>query len=177
MPDSAIFFLPLLPPFLRWQKLTQLLVHLLRGTGDFHMPKSSCQSMEKVTSLCEGRGHGSRGHSKMLGEELPGGEKLLPILPKTSHPQLPFQESKIWSIRCTKFLKTTYTLLAISSQDARLLAPTGNDTPPPLHLETSLGHHQWSSWVLWKELGGLVLIHTSLHLFVASEKSSLMWRK
>ena len=48
MPDSAILFLSLLSPFLRRKELTQLQIHLLRSTGDFHTPKSNCQSMDRA---------------------------------------------------------------------------------------------------------------------------------
>lgn len=92
MPEAVSFLLPL-PPLFEMKEEPQLTIHLLRDTGDFPLPKSSCQSMGKMAGFCGGRGSehmdlwwGSGGSLRGAGSS--GGNCSL-----TSYPQLPFQDA------------------------------------------------------------------------------------
>ena len=172
MPDSAIYFFPSFLLFWEERNLTQLQIHLLRGTGGFHKPKSNCPSMARA--LWAGVARAAVTSHNVSGGELSGGEKLFTTLPQTSDPQLSSFESKIWSICFIKLLRNTDNVANSFAQSVRFLASTAHAWHLlPLHAETSLEHHHQGSLVLWKESGGFLLIHPSLHLYVVWEKPSL----
>lgn len=169
--DSAILFLPLLPPFSEMKEPYPAANSTAQRDRWLPYAKEQLSVNGKVRGPCEGRGHCSNGTARCQGE-LPGGEKLLSILQYTSYPQLPFHEGKIWSTFFLKLLRNTDTIPTISSQNFRFLAPAVHGTSPLLHLETSLGIISEIQQCYAKSLGGRVrrlgLTGQYPHLFVTS---------